>query len=721
MDNSRLESALRNAHTAGDVSAAKALANELKRVRAAAAPVQHAAPQASPNAVLPGISAAMQQRSGSTSPESLRVEPLSSQELVENNIRKNIPVFDGDVSSLSEIGEAPELGEFSMKGFKAALGANLINSDFEQAQSLAAIYPDAKFSRDEGLNLIATMPSGGSFFLNKPGFSGQDVAKFATRALAFTPAGRGVAGVALPTLGKAAGQSALTETALQGAEATVGGDFNPESVAIAAAAAPLGQVIGEKVIAPAIKGATELTKTSLSGGNKARTNIQAAIDDFAEFGDVPTLGTASGGQVRQGLQNLSSRVLGGSPIRNAMAKTSGKIQKRLADIADDISPVTGELEAGRVIQRGISGPGGFVDRFTGKSGVLWNKFDGLIDDAAEVAVGNTAKQLDDLVSTTNVGQILNNPLLKKVQGVVAESGGNIPYKDLRSLRTMIGRRLGSNELISDIPRAELKQLYGAISRDIEELATGVGGDAIKSWKRANNFTRAGHSRIDGFVERIAGKADLDKVFNAVAKGGEGVQAINAIKRSLNPDEWETVASNVIRRLGKVTAGQQDDLGQSFSVNKLLTDWNKLGRAKDVMFSGSEKLNSYRSSLDRVASAANKFKEASTEMANPSGSGQFLANVGAVTAAGGALGTGNLGTFATILLGISSNRAIAGQLMANPKFVRWLAQGTTTKSWPAHMARLSTVAGATGNSEEIVTFLEDLQQMSLQTSQTSSSQ
>lgn len=159
----------------------------------------------------------------------------------------SLPVFGGDFAQLEEIGAAPELGEFSTRGFKTSLAANLISSDLELAQSLAQQIPGSTFSRDEEGNIIATMPSGGSFFLNKPGFSGQDIAKFTTRALAFTPAGRGLTGIALPTLAKSAGQSAVTEAGLQAVESGLGGEFTPADIGVAGVAAPLGQVAGTKI------------------------------------------------------------------------------------------------------------------------------------------------------------------------------------------------------------------------------------------------------------------------------------------------------------------------------------------------------------------------------------------------------------------------------------------------------------------------------------------
>lgn len=191
-------------------------------------------------------------RQSAASPRMARAQQSASnreddQAAFEQTLRENIPLYKGDLSGLEEIGGAPELNEMSTRALKASLAANLIGSDFELAQAIKAQIPEATFSRDEDLNLIATMPSGGSFYLNAPGFSGQDAVKTATRVLGFTPAGRGVSGVSGQALKTLAGRSAATEAGLQGLEAGLGGEFDPSDVAVAGAAAPIGQVVGQKV------------------------------------------------------------------------------------------------------------------------------------------------------------------------------------------------------------------------------------------------------------------------------------------------------------------------------------------------------------------------------------------------------------------------------------------------------------------------------------------
>lgn len=469
----------------------------------------------------------------------------------------------------------------------------------------------------------------------------------------------------------------------------------------------VGSFIAPTVAATAGPTTSAAVRTAFAGGQLGKQRLRDAIDDFAKFGDTPTVGVGSGNSLRQGLENLSSRVLGGGAFRHAFERTSQRMQAQLSKIASGISPVSGDVEAGRVAQKGITGEGGFLDRFSAKSTGLWRRVDDYVPKESDVRIDEAKSALDELVSNGRFAKLLNNPILASLKATVDEAGGEtVKYSELSSLRSLIGRKLGSDDLVSDIPRAELKRLYGALSEDMKAAASAAGPEALRAWKRANSYTRAGHERIDDFVERIAGKVELDKVFAAATRGGEGVQAINAIKRSLRPKEWEAVAGNVVRKLGKSSAGQQNADGDDFSVAKFLTDFNKLGRAKDVIFSGSEKLNQYGKDLKAIARAADRLKAASKEMANQSGTAQATVNYGIVGGAAGALASGNLGAFGAILLGVAANTG-AARLLTNPRFVRWLARMPAAQEWMHHVSRLAAIAEAEGLEDELGELFDTL--------------
>lgn len=489
------------------------------------------------------------------------------------------------------------------------------------------------------------------------------------------------------------------------------------------AAAGAGQVVGEDIggpvgglvgsmAAPAAMGGiaaagSEAVKRTMGGPSRAA--VAQTVDDFVmATGRPPTVGQASRRPAVEGMETRQSQLWGGGPIAKARKDIESGMQSQLRRLADDVSTVAGVERAGRTIQRGISGPGGFVDRFRATSSQLWNRVDQIIGQRTQVPLDNSKNALAQMVRTDQFGEILNNPVLVRMAQAMDDVDA-IDYQTLKQLRSAVGRRLEGTELVSDIPRAELKRLYGAISEDIRGAAAAAGPQATQAFTRANNYTRSGHGRLDDFVERVAKKVDLDKIFASVTKGGEGAGVIRAFKRSLKPEEWEVVAANVVRRLGKATPGRQDQTGEVFSAAKFLTDWNRLGEAsRRELFSGSQKLENYAKNLDRIASVASRIKETSISGANPSGTGQMLANAVFPSVAAGSALTGNpemLGLFLTTAV---ANRNVAN-LMTSPNFVRWLAQATTipASATPQHMAKLASVAKVSDmdTSEGILSFID----------------
>jgi len=490
---------------------------------------------------------------------------------------------------------------------------------------------------------------------------------------------------------------------ISGAGAAVGQDVGGDNGAmIGAIAAPAGVALAGQGMAAMVKSIFANPST----GAAAKT-----IDDFAAFGETPTVGMASGKEGLQSAETISKSTIGGGALRSRSDSIAANMQKRLAQIADDLSTKEGAEAAGLEIKKGIQGKGGFLDRFRETSSVLWNKSDSMIDPATPVTLDNTKAILGQLVRGDKVGEILDNPKLVQLSQVL-DSGEPIDYSTLKSLRSSIGQKIGNNELISDIPRAELKRVYGALSEDIKTAAAQNGDEALKAFERANKFTRSGHERIDNYIERIVSKTDPDKVFDALTKGGEGTKTINALKRSLKDDEWEVVASNVIRKMGRSTSGNQTAEGDAFSVDKFVTDWDKLGKAKNALFSGSDKLESYADDLSKIARAASTVKQSSKQAANYSGTAQAASRL----AAGTGLATGVLSGSPT-LLGLTAGSIAmntgGARLMSNPRFVKWLAQSAKipTRNSAAAIAALSSVANQSSADDAAVIqqLAEELEQ------------
>lgn len=507
------------------------------------------------------------------------------------------------------------------------------------------------------------------------------------------------ANAVLPNIGRLMQQgsaaSDLAMGAASGAGAAVGKDIGGAT----------GEMVGG-LLAPfamAAPSAIGNSIKSLFADNPAQ--VAKTIDDFSMIGQVPSAGLATGSKALQQAETVSGSVMGGAPLRNKADAIAEGIQSKVASMADTLSNKVGAEAAGLEIKKGIQGKDGFLDRFRTTSTALWNKVDQNIDPSITVNATNTQAALDRLVRGDAVGEILDNPKLIKLKDVL-DNAGSIDYGTLKSLRSSIGQKLGNNELISDIPRAELKQVYGALSQDIRTAASNSSPEALQAFERANSFTKAGHDRVDDYLERIVNKADPDKIFAAVAKGGEGTKTINAVKRSLKPEEWDVVASNVIRRMGRASSGMQNAEGDVFSVDKFVTDWDKLGPAKKAIFSGSDNLNAMANDLDKIARVASRVKSASKQGANYSGTAQAASRI----AAGTGLATGILSTSPTVLgltVGSIAMNSAGARLMTNPKFVKWLATSAAVPAKNASSSIAALLSVANNSSADDAAAIEQL--------------
>lgn len=602
----------------------------------------------------------------------------------------------GDVAAAKRFADAIRGGEFEQEeksllaqaGDVALEGMAAVNRgaagivDFAATPVNAALELAGSEARVPSL-VSALAPAAQGNFMEQG--LGRDVVRAAGESV---PAALAVGGAlragaqALPAMGQASesiGAGALRQlgastpaqdagyAALSGAGSALGQEVSGDAGAMA------GSILAPAAVATAIN-APGFIRSMFNTGNPSV--VAKNIDDFAAFGETPTVGMATGSRATQATENVASKAIGGAPLANKSEQIAESMRNRIAEIADDISTKQGAETAGLEIQKGITGRGGFLDRFRTKSSALWKDFDSKVDPNTEIDPVNTYAALNRLVRGGEVGQMLDNPKLIQMQQIL-EDPTSFSYRDLRDLRSSVGQKIANNELISDIPRAELKQIYGALTDDIKSVAQNTSDEAIQSFRRANTFTRVGHNRVDDYLERIVSKVEPEKIFAAITKGGEGTKTINAFKRSLKPDEWDVVVSNVVRRLGRATSGQQtavgdDAAGDAFSVAKFVTDWDKLGPAKKALFSGSEKIDKYGDDLNRIARAASTIKESAKAAANASGTAQASSRI----AAGTGLASGIALAEPTILAATGASIAMnnfGSRLMANPKFVSWLAK------------------------------------------------
>jgi len=433
-----------------------------------------------------------------------------------------------------------------------------------------------------------------------------------------------------------------------------------------------------------------------------------------------TASQATGSGSLASIENTVAKIPGGRGIIadraqqqiDAIDRYIASLSRTLANGRSPDPEVAGRTVQGRAYDRGgFSGEGGFVDRFKARAGKLYDAIP--IAREERVSAATTLEWLKKATTpiegAENISEtaLLKNNAIFEIRDALAKdvaksnSGDVLPFGALQELRSRIGTKLTSPDLVNDIPRGELKQLYAALTRDLEIAAENAGPQAKAAYDRASNYYRAGIKRIDDVIEGLANKTEPEKVITAIeAATRRGGTTTRAVMRSLTKPERDLVAASILQRMGRASPGAQDAEGSVFSAETFLTNWNKMTKeGKDALFGGSS-YRGLRSDLDAVARTAARIRSSSNILKNPSGTSAAV--TAAAVAGGGAAGVSQmfieplsalavLGTTGVIIGGANAT----SRLMTSPSFVKWLAEGTRVKpnGVGGHIGRLSSIAAS----------------------------
>ena len=476
--------------------------------------------------------------------------------------------------------------------------------------------------------------------------------------------------------------------------------------------------------APTLLAAT--TRAAVRGGEGGRQRVARNIETFEDAGaGTPSVGQATESRANRAVESVLAKTPGSAGRIAAKAEQEAAgLGTKVEDMATSLSGSTGAAPAGRRIKAGLEQ---FVDEFKGASGKLYDELDKHIPQTARVDVSNTRATLEklnpDIPGAPSVGELFKNARIKGIEGALKSDtetaagvhsalpawqrqlleqmpdvertavlngliDGKLPYEALKKLRTLVGNEISDSTIASDVPRSKWKPLYAALSKDMAAAAQQAGPKAEAAFVRANNHYSAGMKRLDDVLGPILKKGDPEDVFKAALSGTqEGATTINGVMKSLPVESRKAVAATMLQRLGKATPGKQDDIGEVFSSETFLTNWNRLHPdSKRVLFSTLP--DEMRGDLDKIAKVASNVREGSKVFANPSGTGQVVAATSGLTAFGVLLATGQLGGAGALAVGAGAAN-VQARLMTNPKVVHWLAKTTAApaEQLPAQLNQL----------------------------------
>jgi hypothetical protein len=524
-------------------------------------------------------------------------------------------------------------------------------------------------------------------------------------------AGRQAVQTTAPTVANRLGDFLTAQPVLQAVSTATG--TGAGSVARESGAGQGTQAAASVLGALAPGGASYATGAGLRGLARGRdgTQMQQTIDDFAKLGATPSVGQASGNRMVQGAENL---LAGGPTSAGVMGRFAEKqaeqIGAGLQQQGESLMRNASGERAGRAIERGM-------DTFKGNTGAtkraLYWQVDQLMPGQKPVNLSNTWREVVQLTTPTPGAQAtttaLINPRIQQLRDTlqqdIAAGGGQISYEAMKRIRSDIGEAITDFSLSPDTPTRELKRLYGALSRDMEEAARAQGPAAVAAAKRANNYTRAVADRMETVQRVIDKNGGPEKVFEAAMAGTrDGGTTLRAVMQSLPQEGQKAVTAAVIKRMGLATPGAQDAAGDVFSAQTFLTNWNKVSpEAKRALFDryGPQ----FTKDMDRVARVAQNIRDGSKVFANPSGT----ANRAAAMTYGASL-VGSLFTGGTALLagsGVGAN--LLARWMTNPATVRRLATVTALPkgSIPVAIQAMRQVAEK-DNDEDVAALADELE-------------
>ena len=501
---------------------------------------------------------------------------------------------------------------------------------------------------------------------------------------------------------------------LQGTSAVTGG--GSMGLAREEGAGPLGQMFaglaGGMAPTAAPAAGAGLSRLIFRGGEAGRKQVASNINDFARAGTTPSVGQATEGRINRAIESGLSKYPGGAGVMSAKGEQQAlQIGSRVDDMANQAARGANPTTAGRAIVSGVEN--NFIPNFKSRASKLYSVVDQYIPLDTPIPISNTQAYLNKatapIAGAPNLSARLANRELDGIREALDSDTmaqinqaqqGTLPYEAVKALRTRIGEKIADAGISPDIPTKQLKALYGALSQDINTAVRSSGNpNAAQALTRADNFYRSGMSRIDQVGSVVERNGGTEKVFNAALSGSkDGETTINAVMKSLDPQGQRMVASAVLRRMGKANPSNQNDVGEIFSTERFLTNWNTMDKnARRAVFGrmGSQ----YMDDLDAVAKAASNIRDGSKVFANPSNTSSGVAQVSAGGAFLYSLFSGQLGP-ATLIAGSAGASNLSARLMTNPRFVNWLAKSTQLApgALESQVAMLSRIAEQTGDKD-----------------------
>jgi hypothetical protein len=450
------------------------------------------------------------------------------------------------------------------------------------------------------------------------------------------------------------------------------------------------------VLTQALTGVATPAAAKLAIRGPSSAPMQENMATFEQAGAQPSLAQAAGTRRMQFLESGLSKLPGSAGVIKSAAEQQaedlrGGVDQTVSDLTQG-APATPE-RAGRAINQGVLGEGGFKTQFNAQAQDLFDKVGDHIAPDSPVGVNSTLATLDAVakpnpLAPSTTASLINPKLAQIRTSLLSDVGedGSLPYSAVSNLRSQVGEMLTGSDLTTDIPRMQVKRLYGALSADLKGAAQDAGPDAAQAFSRAQTYYSAGMKRMDTLSDVLDRNGGPEQIFNGAMSGSkDGATKLRAVMQSLSPDQQQVVAATAFKRMGQATASNQNAAGDTFSPETFLTNWNRTSpEARSALF---DRVPGLSEQAQNMADVAENLRKSSKVFQNASGTAageaqtHTLRDLLAGSLLGGegihsAMGGGDLSTLATHALGVGAalgGANVLGRAMVSPTVTGWAAR------------------------------------------------
>lgn len=424
---------------------------------------------------------------------------------------------------------------------------------------------------------------------------------------------------------------------------------------------PLGQAAGAVLAG----GLSYSGTNALTGIANRAAAIPNSLGQAAQRQGVNLLPADAGGPMTRRFTGAAAQApISSGPVINASQQSRSQLQAAAGRAARS----QGEVFEPDVMGEQVRAAGQqYIKNESSRIGKMY-------ENAGDAAKGVTIKPLQavaeidsQLARFSELGDV-GAPMVRELQSLRDSIANGISVQGLRDARTILSQGVYDGKLRSSADKKRMGDILNKVSSDIELGLRQAGrGQAAQQFKRADTLWRERIQTIDDVLEPVIGSnksgEDVLGALEGMTRGQRGgVTRLRGILREMPPEESGNIRATIIDRLGKASAGAQNDTGTEFSAATFLTNWNKMSpRAKTIMF-GDDNL---RSNLDDIAKLASATKEA----------GRYANSSNTAGAIAGNLGVMGAGAFVSppAAAAALTSQYLTGKLLASPRFAAWLAR------------------------------------------------